>query len=172
MSEVNEAKKDMILCQGCFCTNTYLRKPEGCCSGASWCLCFAKDFTFLSALDDGQVKLCTILPCCVVYPKFACCKNLTNGEFEGVDDMKDARKKEALICSGCCIPGLCAQTQYVAMPWTCCYDAGSSCLCIHSDMAFPCNDAIPKTCTLLPCCAVIPSFGCFKKLGDFDEYKK
>ena len=172
MSSVNEAKKDMLLCNGCICQNTYLRKPVGCCAQANWCMCFANDCTFLSPLDDGQVKVCTILPFCVVAPKFACCKNPTNGEFEGVDTLQDDKKKEALICSGCCIPGVCAQTQYVAMPWTCCYDAGSSCLCIHQDCAFPCNDATPSTCTCLPGCVVYPSFQCCGKLGDLDAYKK
>lgn len=60
-------------------------------------------------------------------------------------------KKQAKVCNGSCLGPLYAGNTYFITPYTCCEDQISTCLCLGQDMAFPCTDNVPMTCSLLPC---------------------
>ena len=67
-------KSEYYIVSGLCCENAYLdTAPKACGAGEAECLCCATDYVLCGELDYVP-KMCSLLPGCVVMPKFGCCK--------------------------------------------------------------------------------------------------
>lgn len=93
---LRSSKKELSLCAGCCCENSYCVKPLACCASemheclccGSDCFCITCDSRFDAipgrwALLPYPILLtwhwgrtCSCLPCCFICPKCACCVNV------------------------------------------------------------------------------------------------
>uniref|UniRef100_A0A6U0TG83 Uncharacterized protein n=1 Tax=Pinguiococcus pyrenoidosus TaxID=172671 RepID=A0A6U0TG83_9STRA len=161
-------KEDWIVCNSCFCENSYLIcPPSTCCfSDLQVCLCMGGDCAFPN--HENVPLICTCLPCCTIYPKVACCTTPRQLEVENIDKL--GRKADFMVCDGNCL-FCCASNNYCFSPYTCCADEGSQFLCCGSDCAIPCSDTIPFAFALYGIMCV-PQFGCCVRTGQaFDMAK-
>uniref|UniRef100_A0A7R9YBV2 Uncharacterized protein n=1 Tax=Pinguiococcus pyrenoidosus TaxID=172671 RepID=A0A7R9YBV2_9STRA len=142
---VAEYKAEWIVCTSCCCVNEYLIWPPNTCCLAELqvCLCVGGDVAFPA--HETVPVLCTLLPCCVVYPKFDCCATPRHLKVDNLDSL--GKKADFLVCVGtCCF--CCATNRYCFAPYTCCADDSSQMLCIGSDCAFPLSNSVPKALAL------------------------
>lgn len=171
--KLRSSKKELAICAGCCCQNNYCAKPLACCANEfSECCCCGYDGFCITCDDRFNAipgKTCSCLPCCFLYPKFACCTTLkelyVDGDGDGKADTAAEKiaiygpKAEYFVCCGCCA-GICGYSYYCLSPRTCCATELAYCLCCAGDCAFPCVDTVPSyTCGYLGlmCC---PKFGC------------
>ena len=150
MAQIAPYKKEWKLCGGCFCANNYLVPVQGCAAtDFEVLLCYGGDSTVCIWGDGAPAvpQMCTLLPCCVVYPKFGCCANVRT-IYEGDEEMLrslNPKKLDAWVKCACCLGQACKSNKYCFVPYTLCDNEGSTCCCVGSDCAFPCSDTIPFT---------------------------
>jgi len=168
-SAVPAFKADWKHCAGCFCCNSYLKKPDGCCADDLTCCCCGTVAQCCQPLET-HFPFCTILPGCVCLPTFGCCVTPRklgekNPEIKAALE-KLGRKADGIICQGCCL-GPCGNACYCypKKPDTCCYAPGSTmCCCVGSDQALPFTPDVPKACGTMGLIC-FPKVGCCKALS-------
>ena len=166
---IADYKKEWRQCFSLMCCNVSCIMPgaiESCASAdLVSVLCIAEDCSCLP-VNDSIPKTCTLLPFCVVYPKFGCCMTVADAiEDEAQRSPITPKKLDMRIAQGCCIGPAVACNQYLTMPHTCCLNEGSTCLCLGTDFAFPCMDSIPISCGAFGL-MLIPGFACCPRLID------
>ena len=111
---------------------------------------------------DYVPGMCTLLPGCVIMPKFGCCKTVDH-YFPGEAAL--AKKKDRTVCDATCCGGCYYETTYLK-PFDCaCRSTSRMCCCLVSEFALPCADDVPKTFFLYGL-MLYPKVGCCIKVKD------
>jgi len=151
-------------------------------------LCIGQDCFCCAGMTDNSVpSTCALLPGCIVYPAFGCCKPVghyyppldasglpqPSNDNDGMPNAEarfGGKAKFPVLCSGCCFGPLAGANCYCKVPNSLCADEGSQFLCIAQDCSFPCMGSIPMTCggCILPGCMFWPTFGCCPALNTID----
>ena len=162
---INDRKKEWRLCGGLCCLNQYLIFPASLAStDLIVVLCLGEDCS-CCPVEDNVPKICTLIPCCTVYPKVGCCQTvgtLYAGDEAALAGFNQKKLDMTVLQSHCCGP-CCATNQYCLMPYTCIANEGATCLCIGNDCAFPCVSSIPNTFGMYGIMC-LPAFACCPKV--------
>ena len=155
-------KSEYYIVAGLCCDNAYLdTAPKVCGAGEAECLCCASDYVLCGELDYIP-RHCTLLPGCVISPKFGCCKTVDH-YYPGEAAL--AKKKDRLVCDALCCPGCYYENTYLK-PFDCaCRSTSRMCCCLVSECAFPCADDVPKTFVVYGL-MLYPKVGCCVKVKD------